>query len=543
MDQRFGRSFLKSIFRFCTRAILTLALTALPALQLRLWLWMFFHSRIADYVPFAGDWIMYWHEAASVAAHGVFVGFYGNEETTSVAASLVHSGLSFTHSLLFPMLQGGYGWIFGWNAPSPLYWNIAVVAFSLALFCLLAGTWSTLLMALAFVAVFPPLSFQLGIANQEATNMALGILLATLLVRFFRASTPRLRAKRRSWALACTFMACLVRMDWVIAFIPLFYAPGPWMQKPNAWITRTLALAALSGAGVLGYVLFVSPYPYELYPEAPVHGMNIFVRLAMGDTAPFFRLMSLNAHYIADPANLVQNPSVLAALLFFVLGQAVALVRHQNATSQAERHEAIFISLTLFSNIALLLLIFMIYYPMLQADRIIIPHLLLSFFALAGLMPVQTVIVFLCFNLAFAVKSLEIGRDLLTTDFGYNHLLATSLQEQKTKLASVLHFEPNAPSWCNTLLLLGCEIEPVFQGMPAGIGLQYMRVIPSNLQDPYPYSHRSQDKAFASRYLFIRDPDVLRVASRSTVLAPLLVLPSGTLYQNLSCPCGGPTVP
>lgn len=520
------------------RAPLILLLMCTPAAQLSTLLWLFCRSRFQDYVPSVGDWIYYWHEAATFCATGAGGGIYGNEESGSWVSSLLGNGASFTHSIWFPMLQGMFGRVVGWESYSPVLWNILLVSLSLLFFGVMVWRQvDTILLAITFFLTIPSLAVNLGIANQDATHIAIGITLAGLFVRYFRASSSNVRRRYGIAIFIATWLAGLIRLDWFVVLLPVLFRPGSWLTRPRQWAVRIGFLLIYMLTSNAAYMLFTAPYPYELYPGAAAVGNAPYFSLLHGDISPLLDLVSGNIAYILTWKHLVAGQVLFSSIVFLIVVTVTCNPWAVQSKTAKERYTAQCIFLTTISNVFIVLLMVVFYYLGMGSNRLLVPHFILCVLVVAAMQKQRIVYLMLALNVAFLPFTLEGMGDALSADYGYNRLVTTTLlREEGPLVRRYLHFVPGANPWCNTLLISSCVSGPLVQAVPPGIAFQYIRVEPGNPDRPYPYNKRAVEKPFLSRYILVKNLDVARFINQHNDIVPLVTLSAGTIYLNKSSP-------
>jgi len=520
---------------------LSMLLAAIPAMELQGLLWLFFRRGLTDYLPTVGDWIYYWHEAASFAAVGINGGIYGNEETGSPASVIFQKGLSFTHSIVFPAIQGTFGRIFGWHSYSPILFNIAVVALALLVLGFAARhNLRFLCVAVLFTASSLVLVTCIGVCNQEATNAAIGITLAGLYIALLISSDERSTRTITLVLLAFTWFCCLIRTDWVVAFIPVLFAPGPWLKYSRQWFKRIVLFLFLASSSVAFYFFFFSPYPYELFPGAQQHGMLLYSKLLSGDTAPLFNHIKANLALLATPATYAGNPMMIICVLLptFVVG--LLLLKFKRMANPQQRSQCFFFVTLIATNILAIVFLFVIFYNVMFIPRIVAPHFMLCFFVMAYFLPWHFAVLVLIFNLSTFTCSLKSFRDQLSFEYGArNAFTKATLAKDAGKLNSVLNYDPGKNPWCNTLLLLSYSPGPIMQTIAPGIALQNMRIDPIDVAKPYKYSERKPQDPFYAKYIFVDDAQTLEFISKHNAFKHLARVSTGDIYLNVSSPtCG-----
>lgn len=536
MGKRLQHYILNSFFfKQCTLILLSGILVFIPIIQLIVLLKLFFNCSIKDYLP-TGDYAYYWHEAATFMASGINGGFYGNEETLPLAASYLQKGVTFSHSILFPALQGTFGLAIGWKEYSPLIWNICVITGALSLYVVLVRQIASIAIAVIFLLLFPVISMNMGVANQEATNLAIGIVLSALTCALYKASTSHEQSRYRKLTLFATWIACCIRMDWIVSFIPVIFYPGEERPRLKGWSCRTFSLFVLVGSSVFFYIIFSSPFPYELFPEAPAHGSSIVKCLFQGNFTPLYKIITLNSAYLFNKTNLIANPTLLSCLLVFAFC-CIILISRNDATTETGRKAIKFITLVVTANISFLFVLFIFYYHLLQADRILAPHFILCSFLMFALIPKQVTPILISLNLAFFPINANIAYKLLSTEFGYTRIMNSSvLHTDAVVFKRTLRHNEDSNPWCNTLL--NFEFMPGLNvlGIPPGIGVQYMRLDTEHEANPFRFVARPLNAPFNAKYIFVADAKSLDFIQKNNKLLLLGYASNGVLYQNLSSP-------
>jgi hypothetical protein len=518
--------------------VLPLVLAVIPAVELHCLLWLFFRKRITDYIPNVGDWIYYWHEAASIAVAGINGGIYGNEETGSPASVLLQKGVSFTHSILFPVLQGTYGRVFGWNSYSPILFNILVVSSSLFFLGLVARrSIAFLCVAIFFIASFIIVLTNVGLCNQEATNIAIGIGISALYIALLLAPNDQKAKPLAAFILAFTWFCCLIRVDWVVAFIPVIFSPGSWLKQPTECLKRVGLFLLLASTSVAFYFFFFSSYPYELYSGAQQHGMILYQNLLSGDPGPLYNHVKGNLSLLATPQTYSDNPLLILCVLFMTFAFVYFCFSAINTIDAAWRKKYTFFATTIFANILFIVFLFVFFYNVFFMTRLLVPHFILSFFVMAYFLPWQFATFVLLFNISASTSMMKQFRDHLSSDYGImNAFSSSTLRQESDRIKHVLQLSPNKNPWCNTLLILSYNPGIILHAVPSGIAFQNMRLDSNDIERPYKYSKRKPETPFLSKYIFVDSKESQDFISKHNKLVHLLHVSSGDFYLNLSSP-------
>lgn len=236
------------------KAVLASALAvAIPLALSSLWLWVYFGTDRAHFLPCISDSVHYWHEILNMVRVPFDTGYYGYQETH---AALGRWGV---HA---PWVILAYAWFVKLAGPSPaapLTLNawflgagvLAYFAFSRADGRLMART-------VALAVVFAPFHLGLSWMFPDMLNAGLALALAGLIARALEDANDR----PWFWALlALCAPMILVRASW-LPLIPLFVLLY-FLKHRVFWLAYTLAGAGVMLASWAAYTFMVSPYPFK----------------------------------------------------------------------------------------------------------------------------------------------------------------------------------------------------------------------------------------------------------------------------------------
>jgi hypothetical protein len=529
MGERFNGSFLESFVSCCKNVGVLAFLLLLPAVQVWFWLWLFFRSGIIDYVPLFGDWMIYWRESATL--HSVLFGggFYGHEEMISLASKITGKGVTFTHSVTYPLFMGLFGRLLGWELYTPIVWNVAVLTCALAVLHLVVRNFFLSLSVLFFIVTFPVIAFQTAIANQEATNLAIGIIFAVLYLEFYKAKGSAQRGRLRWLVFVFSFVTALIRTDWLFAIFPVVAQRDFWAGSNVKKLCKASLIVLFVGILYFVYGSFVAPYPYDLFPGAPKFGLYPLFELLKGSFLPILHLSAVNIKYLASVDVIINSPVLVSSLIMLLFAVILALSKQSGSPGSVDKG-TILAAQVFGTHIIFLFLLFVVYYYMVQADRILMPHYVLCFIVLAYIFRGPFVVAVIAVNIILFPGVVELGRYALSNDYGRSHYARLEMNMYAKDIEANIIYTPEKSPWCNTVAVFDYDFDPILLKIPMPIGMSVMRELP---EDFLGSGMPDVNNTLQSKYVYIGSGNKYRGSINANYLRPLVTFPQGTFYLNL----------
>lgn len=514
------------------RSGLSLLLVCVPGLAATALLWLAFRTGIRDYVPLGGDQLYYWHQIASMKAALLKGGYYSLEEALAPAARL-GIGTFGPHSIWFQIPHATIGALFGWELWSGIVHNLAFVSGALALYVAAVRPQTrTIVFLLLFMSTCVVLYQHLTTFFQEGTHYALGIVMAGLFAR--QQERPSQFTK---WTLlAVITYASMIRYDWATLFIPYYWLTATGTGKRPAF---AIALkAACSFIFIYAcYIYFRDPYMYESFPGS-FSGIELYTKALRGDFGLLFNhyIMNFKVFFGEYPGDQTDRLIFINILILYLAYCAVYFSRKWSTPSSTGEFDRLSLLLHSWNIGAMIILSFTYKYSWGGGTRLLIPHFVLSVFFMAKAIRLNEAVAVLLLNilvLPMSIGSLKAGNG---AEYLHDASLPKTAKLLGDELRSKLVLDENSAGWCNTLMLVGFDFDPLLVAVPPGIALSSIRV---NTSDPaiFTYAKRPANKQFQARYIAVKSPAVHSIVSRLNSLRFVAATPFGDIYENLDAPC------
>lgn len=527
-----AKYYFKPVLDTTVRSGLSLLLVCLPALCTIVLLWLIFRSGIRDYIPLSGDQLYYWHQIASMKASFFNGGYYSLEEVLAPAARL-GIGTFGPHSIWFQIPHALVAALFGWELWSGIVHNIVFVSAALILYIVAARPHiRSLLFLVLFMSTCVVFYQHLTTFFQEGTHYALAIVMAGLFIR--QQEIPSILTKRT--LLAVITYASMIRYDWATLYIPFF-----WLTSAGTGRRNTIGIA-LKSAGMFifiyaCYIFFRDPYMYESFTGS-FSGIELYTRALKGDFTLLLNhyTMNIKVFFGEYPGDQTDRLIFINIMLLYLAHCAIYLSRKLNAqacTCQPNRFSLILHS---WNVGAMIILSFTYKYAWGGGTRLLIPHFVLSVFFLAKSIRRNEAVAVLLLNLLVLPMSISSLRTANGGEYLHDASLPMTAKLLGADLQGKLVPDRNNPGWCNTLMLVGFDFDPMLVAIPPGIALSSIRV---DISDPaiFTYSKRPAGKPFQARFIAVKSGPVLSIVSRLNSLRLVATTPFGDIYENLDAPC------
>lgn len=235
--------------------IIALLIALTPALVTSLLVSSQLGARLPVFHPAWSDEVINWQEVNTFKQVGLNGGYFTYEEQTAASEPL-HFG---NHGAAFPILIGSLARVFGWDLNSGPFYNLAFLAVALffAMWMLKPNPFQSLLILLLVALAYPVLLYAPS-TMQESLMHALGILVGAFILKLSAPGTKPWWLK--ALAMLVVLMAGLLRLTWVVAFVPLIFLMKE--KKSIGWAVVSVVLSAVIIAAL--YKVFswwTAPYP------------------------------------------------------------------------------------------------------------------------------------------------------------------------------------------------------------------------------------------------------------------------------------------
>ncbi len=238
--------------------VLAVLVTFTPALVTYFMVTQHVGVTLSQFVPWVNDEVSLWHQALTFSHHGFTGGGYYTLYELPAKASFTHY---YAWGPFYPMLQGIFARIFGWELYSGVLFNIMLMTAAIAFFIYAARpTKRQLVLAGLLLGTFWTMLVYIPTGMQESFQAAVAIALAALFYRLLNEG-PSLPRRWQALIVGTILCASLIRGTWVLAFFPYFL-----LSARNNWRGYALALVkalVLSAAAFAFYSYISSELPYR----------------------------------------------------------------------------------------------------------------------------------------------------------------------------------------------------------------------------------------------------------------------------------------
>jgi hypothetical protein len=504
------------------------AFAVVPFLLLLIPAALILHSGPQHFIPTSwNDQVGAWIRIASFRAVGLNTGYFAPNE---ILAPIANSRLG-VEGPFFTIFLGALSVVIPWTTQSALYLNVAVVGLALAVYVI---TTRPDRVQIAFLIVLLasawPVLVYLPTSSEEPFNIAIAIVLA---VGFRELMDYH---KRLGWVATASFgivivLAALERFSWAILLVP--YALLVVRGRTSRWKLGAFAVAVAA-------IVVVLKFQDQLVP--PV-GNAIFERLHDLGSSPLSALGSTaalgwhNLVMFVNPAAAGSSGSLdftaqttwarvtTVAQSYEILGLAAISIAQCVWLVRKGRHADALAMFNAFNLIVITLASVFLYLP-LGYYRLLGAHLLLTSLLLLSERRIALVGALIVINLATTpgfVKMYQTWKPNFLTP-------ATTLSAERQNVASVLRYEPHAPSpWCNTVMLPLEAYDQRVLAIPPGLGISYvLSALSLPIKSRWVFAEKPQDPSYVKA---IGGFDHFRRVALTSI---------GTLYENPRSPCFQP---
>jgi hypothetical protein len=513
---------------------LALLVIAIPAAVTFLMLDQYIGVSLDQFMPWVNDEASLWHQALTFSHHGFTGGGYYTLYELPAKASFTHY---YAWGPFYPMLQGIFARIFGWELYSGVIFNIMLLTGAIAFFVYAARpTLVQLLLMGVLLATFWTMLVYIPTGMQESFQSAAAIVLAAMFYRLIKEGPALPRAWQ--WALGITILCVsLIRGTWVLAFFPYFLllSEHSWRGYLYAFVKALV----LSAAAFAFYSYISSELPYRFTDQlfdavAAASGLGDKINAALD---MFGDRLELNRRLYQEdmPSFDWLLIGVVMWLEYFVLLIGVAIWLGVRATrayrarqpfrlGESIPREILFHGL----NLLLLLILLVLLY---QVDfRMGVAALLLSLLVMLMSRHYWVVVTVILVNL------------LVTPYFSNTYKVYVQgrffpyrpyVEQVDALVNPYVEFDDDAPTgWCNTLLI------------PVEIYSWPVTVVPEGIGVSMYYTLDDLPLPAKSKYLVLTDSGAQRIGETqsleklSTQAMGLFTEPIG-LYVNHDAGCEG----
>lgn len=468
-------------------------------------------AKLSDYLPvFWNDATGYWLWIRQFSHYGLGGGYnFPNELTTPAAFNHFGEG-----SPLYIYFYGMFGYLFGWVPHLPILVNFALIIISVYAFSRLMHLDTAQNFVLALVmAVSWPVTMFAATTSHESLNQAIAVIFAGIFLHLRQ-------ARQVNPAAACfialfAFFAGMLRLSWVILFLPLFY-----YLVPGGAIRKMLGSLLISGILTIGIVLLT---------QLLVPPINNSIFTALGNERGL--LFGLQMQFIAQIKQLVSSQRFAPGIaIIFLLSMLIAYSARESRTllMQKNRFDDLLKSQAFFDiyNALALLLAGMTLYLADGFYRVFFAPLLVSLFMRIAQKKYEFIWSMVLFSILFAPVMLTGQGNWQGTKMNYTYQFP-GLDESRPVLEELLPYDETSDNpWCNTILILLNFYDARLTALPPSIGISYILF------------HPLTNLPIKSQFLLLDDGDYESLNRRYNLQAELLAeLPIGRLYRNLDSNC------
>jgi hypothetical protein len=503
--------------RFGLRAVLRALLIAAaifgPALGVFAMLRFYLGVRPSDFTPTAWDEIENYISTATFVKAG-FRGGYFTAVEDPAPASFTHFS---THGPTFPLIQGLWGSVFGWQYDSAPLFNAACITLSIAFFVWIVRpnvlqlvlTLGTLMTFYSFYELIPS-------NMQEPLHFALGIALGTVFyVAFYR---PKKFTRRiRMGLFIAILVAALIRSSWALLFVPYFLIG---IKKRPRYVVMALGKAGLS------IVISLWLWRYLCAPYRNLKNAYLMIKVVTAETGVDVLLTNFerNLNQLKTPlasfGGLALSSMLQTILLVPIFGVlAVWAFWRSRGSLRSIKMEAFHIY-----NLGAIVLSTLIFYFLKEGGPRVFPlHLLVTLVLLiASNRPIFLTLVgaMLVMNLVLLPTALAQMRPTHS-----DHYKAESRNMADSFRANVdgkLVYQPHADGWCNTVLSGLKTYNTWYAGLPPGIGITLFQTEEEMANRP----------PIRSRYILNDAPSMTHLNADAILIKNLTTPPGTNLYLN-----------
>ena len=456
-----------------------------------------FRAGPLQFLPIWNDEVVYWNEAAVFAEAG-FEGGYVTVHEEVAPAAFSRFG---PHGPAFAVFHGSLARIIGWEAPTALFINLAVVSLA-ALVWVRGSAAGSSPAALLLLAGFWPLLLYLPTQMQEPTHFALAFLFALSIAR--QREAPR----APTYVLAGLLLAAaaLLKPSWALLLLPLGW-PRARRAGPIG-ITLLVVVTLIAGAAafrIFGTLASPSrnavPALMSALTEAPARVPAMLVESTTRNLRAWF-----------TPGE--DKPPEVVFRYFTALLVAILLVRCTFARPRAPAH-ADSLDTALFTVAPVLGITLLIGDVESWRDfRLIAPHVLVALLLLVTHTRWERWIWAGTWVLAplYYQQFVEFHEQRFTSD-------PAPIAAMRDATAGVIQFTPGAPPWTNTVAVSADLLQFPLLGLPRGIGVSYV------------VDWLDHAGPVRSAYVLLHPAD-RQEADMIVRLEPVVETPLGTLYRN-----------
>ena len=513
--------------------VLAVLVTFTPALVTYFMVTQHVGVELSQFVPWVNDEVSLWHQALTFSHHGFTGGGYYTLYELPAKASFTHY---YAWGPFYPMLQGIFARIFGWELYSGVLFNLAVLTGAIAFFVFAAKPNKLqLLLAGLLLGTFWTMLVYILTGMQETLQSAVAIALAAMFYRLIKEGPLLPRAWQ--WALVGTILfASLIRGTWVLAFFPYFLLLSE--NRGRSYLFALVKALLLSAAAFAFYSYISSELPYRFTDQlfdavaaASTLGDKINAALGMfGDRIELNR--RLFQHDMPSFDWLIIGVVMWFEYLALLAGVAIWLAVRATRAFRAHQPFRLGESIPreiLFHGLNLLMLLFLLIL-LYQVDfRMGVAGLLLS------------LLVMIMFRHYWVAVSIIVVNLLLVPFFATTYDVFAQgrffpyrpyIEQVDALINPYVVYQDDAPNgWCNTLLFPVELFSWPVTVIPEGIGVSMYYTI-----DDLPLPAKS-------KYLVLTESNYARLSEGQT-LEPLSHQSIGLfseevgLYLNRSAQCG-----
>lgn len=497
----------------------------LPSLITLFVIYVVLQTRIDQFIPYEGlsDNLFHWRQIYTFSHVGFNGGYYSALEITA-RAPFVHFH---SHGIVFPVTYGTLGAIFGWYPQSPLIYNLITLPLALGYFITLIRPSRRQLILLGLLT-----STSWALLTYVPSSMAeiLHYIAAVLMIGMFyrlihtESDEPHL-LKAVLWGII--FVASLLRITWVVMFIPFFFVVRfPYLRR--YWLINSLLLSVGSAllAFVIGTVYLAPSYPYNfrsnllagtLAQNSPFEMLAYFVSTIVQQVAT-------NLDYVWSFRRPITSQILIISFILSVIICSVLAYRVIKTRTPAKELRFYFLAFVIIVPILLLTLTVRDISVSDSTERVLAAHLVAFVMLVVAFRHREFAVVLLISSFLTFGHFWQNYEQKLTNHFTPTASMISTFQQETEPY---LQYDPSAPSaWCNTMLFNYLfSYSPALIGLPPGIGANLFL----SAQD-------LAERPIQSKYLLLTEPDVSQFQTFANIQY-LTTTSIGDLYLNLDADC------
>jgi hypothetical protein len=474
-------------------------------------------AQLTHFIPHEwNDQTGFWHYILTFKVAGFDGGYYALNERL---AALDFARFD-VKGPAYPMLLGSVARLTGWEAYTPIYFNMAMIGIASLIFLqvIRANRLQSALLGLLLLTFWVILMY-IPTSSQESFHHAGALVSAACFYQLLQPESPSPATKVS--AFLCILLLSLVRFSWALLFIPLFILLIPSPRR--TWLTSLLA-SGVASAFILGSMLFAS-YTNTPSTNAVLVGAGDLLTQPWQLAEPLWNnIESLISNSSLSRYQFIQMIGVIAGLGFMLYW------RRKRPDAAAVKPTEWLLHSYIIGSIAALS--FLLYLPE-GYFRIFGIYLFFSFVLLLASQRYHLIGILVVGNLVGLPSFLQ---DYQQWQPNFQFDMAQQA-DWKEAVHTYITYQPDAPSpWCNTLFLPVRDYDYRVLLIPGGVGIAWY------WQGGVLAENRQLQAPLRSFYFLLHPQDYADLQQNFPPFRAELVasLPIGNLYYNSAADCPSP---